>query len=236
MPLLKPNGPDYESLEFKRSPAYTDYRAAMQAVGCASYAEVLACFCTDRARFHRFHDEWTARMQARVSARMTDVAIVDAAPVVAPGQTTREKVAALHAEGLSDVEMGQRIGVTASAVQLHRAALGLPANGAHARNKALAEAMREHLATGRSDADIAAALGVAHRRVADVRRVHCRVTRRTLTLSPAQVEARRRALALREAGATFADIAAALETEVANAYRWVRDARARAHHSTNQAA
>lgn len=66
MPLLKPHDHTYESLEFKASAAYADYRAALQAVGVACYADVLALFRTERARFDRFHDEWRERMMARV--------------------------------------------------------------------------------------------------------------------------------------------------------------------------
>jgi len=55
-------GPEYESLEFQRSAAYADYKAALASVGCQTYVLLLD---QPRAVRDRFHTVWRERMQQR---------------------------------------------------------------------------------------------------------------------------------------------------------------------------
>jgi DNA-binding NarL/FixJ family response regulator len=59
---------------------------------------------------------------------VTDVVISASARTNAGQEARRESVEALHARGLSDAAIGQRLGMTNQAVQVVRRRLGLPAN------------------------------------------------------------------------------------------------------------
>lgn len=154
--------PDHlsEPPEFRRSPAYLDYHAAMHAVGCARYADVLAA---PRAVRDAFHADWSERMRQRVARG------VPAPPVAAPLPTptaSRDAVRALHAQGLHDREIAARVGVSVARVQQIRCLLKLP------RQRKVAEParVRQLHARGAGDAAIAAALGLHVQHVGRIRR------------------------------------------------------------------
>jgi len=234
-----PVGPEYESLEFQRSAAYQDFRDALASVGCQTYALLLD---QPRAVRDQFHEDWTARMQTRLGLSPRDVTPNRALKTVPRLDTSvrsddarvqREAIVrTLHAEGKNDREIGKALGVSMQRAQQLRRTYGL-ASRSTAVNKA---EVRERALAGESDAVIAAAIGISVTLVGTVRRQMGVHKYQWYSLTPEQQDARRRALALRERGASFAAIAAALHTSVSNAYKWVRDERARTFHLDHQAA
>lgn len=179
MPKLLPPGPTYESVEFKRSPAYADYRAALDAVECATYADLLA---SSRSRRDRFHAEWTARMQQRCGFTQDTAPQRDEPKEALPPQrfffppasggrgrrdtALQEAIDQLEAEGLTRREIAAAIGRSESTVRTHQRRRLRPLNAAPVfdakraqavERRATAKRMKKRGATAREIAD---ALGV----------------------------------------------------------------------------
>lgn len=98
--------------------------------------------------------------------------------VVAPSERAvrREKLRELHAEGLTDGQIAERLGISRTAAQQTRARLKLPVNadrrggyGPH-RSKDTRDAIERLHAEGRTDAEMAEQLGFTYTYIAGIRR------------------------------------------------------------------
>jgi len=219
-------GPDHESVEFRRSPAHAEMRAALAAHGFASYvAMTQAPMAAQRA----FHEDWSARMRARAAVRDATPPRVRYAAARTDGKADHAAgVRALHAAGHSDATIAMALGISKSYAGILRQGLGLAANGPHARNRALEPKVRALVAEGYPDAAIAARLGTTANIVGHIRRDRKLARNGWGRVSPAEFARRAEALRLRdEERLEFSAIAERLGTTTSTAFRWVRIERAR---------
>lgn len=229
MTPLDIRGPEYESMEFKRSPCYADFAAALASVGCQTYRQMLD---QSRAVRDRFHAEWTARMQARVGIRVTDGPSA-AQRALDEHAGHRERIRDLHAEGYTDRMLAETLHISRSHAANLRAELGLAPQGPQARNRALVPKIQALVAEARgaiTSRAIGEALGVSDSTVAHLRRLYPLGVVGWGRTTPRLAAKRHEALRLHtEDGCAFREIADRLGVTPSTAFRWVRLARAYAH-------
>lgn len=187
-------GPEWEGAEFRQSPAYAEFRDALKAAGCRRYVDLIQQpLDVQRA----FHDDWTARMRARVAG--------PARPLPRrpePPRGLAAEVGHLWGTGMSDARIAAAIGRTEQRVQQIRTRLGLPARGRAAKRGAVLALA----ADGTTDAAIGARLALSPAYVGEVRRAAGIRVRRSRPVSPAQAARRAEIRRLLAEGASYATI------------------------------
>lgn len=227
MATRKQHEPTYLSPEFKASPAYADFTAALATVGCRDYAALLA---SPRHVRDRFHEDWSARMRERLPSvqQSPDTFAHYQAIRADTSLSLKERVRQLHAQGCTDSDIRAALDISRAYAAGIRRSLGLTANGPLARNAKIRPLIIEGAQNGMTDAQMAADLGVSAEVVGHIRRAAGVRRSGWGPLTPTQLEVRAKALALRKQGAEFSEIGRQLGISKATAFKWVRKERARA--------